>query len=875
MKTCRLIAIAALSLGCSCGALADPLATQAALDALFSIEAIRPEGSETVVPPEGFSVEQPTEPDLIAFLALQKKRGANFNAYRHKGTVLHHAIRGGLEGTALWLLKNGADPRLPIQADVASDALGVAIQVHAQKVIRALVRSPAFLAMSAKERSERYWPQAMQTGGQAAALMNLGFPLPRFDTTPDVAHRLLTHGLCTGQIRLVQALVNAEPAAQPVAAQAPGAVCAATGVDPSASKVERGTLAEWKAIEQRLHWTLLPYLIAGQQIDGQIEALLSAGLRSPWTNPVTTRQTIFALLNVSRPAVVPLLRAVPRPALQAALQDAALSRLWFAKAASWPLADLDWALAQASPADLSRQLPRILSDWDYAVGTRRDAKDATDRLARWTVLTRYLAAPLPPLQSGTFPYEVPVELWPQWFALGVQITDDQWADWLRWVTLDKLRQAWPAVARYQPAVAERSLAWLVAPLSVGHTDDPIARRLSYGAPGGYLEKEMIQSIQFLHGRGVRLAQPRWLAAAYASTDSKAELDFAISHGLVKLPPPSLREQAALAPLGCEPVAGPALRRALTLREPLAQAGAQEAPQETDVDTLQPIAMPGQTQCLWLRTQGEWGGRKSVDEEDFFQGVQRMRPCTEAQLTSTLWREDQARWLPVSETSGGELVAIQVRLQSQQHAAFVSLGMDHGACGNAVGGVVDGTFASDGSLAFRALQPGHPVFDALALQCNFADLGQCLGLAENAGHADARLDRNAFADKYWAVEKQAFLVAVDQLDRAAFDRARSAGLFPHWLDTAAVRVSEAADLPLSTKRRSMAWLLAQRQLLTGLSSETLVRLAVWLPAEDWGPIIQSHRCSNPYGLKEVQRVTQEHKLVSLNGQIRRALAIPCP
>ena len=32
---------------------------------------------------------------LTAYLAKQQKAGADFNAYRHGGTLLHHAIRAG------------------------------------------------------------------------------------------------------------------------------------------------------------------------------------------------------------------------------------------------------------------------------------------------------------------------------------------------------------------------------------------------------------------------------------------------------------------------------------------------------------------------------------------------------------------------------------------------------------------------------------------------------------------------------------------------------------------------------------------------------------------------------------------------------------
>ena len=876
VRRTRLTAVGALALAFSCHAFANPLATQASLDALFSMEAVQVEGSERTSPPAGFAAEQPSEEDLTKFLAAQKKRGADFNNYRQQGTVLHHAIRGGLQDTALWLIKNGANPSLPIQGDAENpDALGVAIQVDAGKVTRALMRAPAFAKMPPAERATRYWPQAMQSGDRATTLMDMGFPLPRFDTTPAMAQRLLIYGLCSAQVRVVQALLKAEPAAQPAAIQTPGPVC--FGGAPSLPKAERkSTLTEWKAIEARLQWTLLPYVIAHPQSDAQLQALIAAGLRQPWGDLVATKQFIWSALNVNRPAVVPLLKAVPTASLQAAMADASLSRLWFRQTANWPLAELEWALTQLNPSELSRQLPTILDDWNYANGTRRDAKDSADRLARWTLLTRRLRAPLPLIENGTFLYTVPVDLWPQWFVLGVKVTDAQWAGWLAWVSPEKLKLAWPALAKSYPEVAKRSLTWLIAPVSVGPIDDPLARTSSY--QGGYWSSEGLQKLQFLYSQGVRVAQARWLAAAYVTDKNEPWLHFALQQGLVKLPPAALRHQVSLMPLGCRPIVSSALRLTLAHSGQSVKSAAQAIPKNVEFDTLQPVALPGQDNCGWLGTQAESGGRKTFDEEDFFQGVRRLRPCTDAQFSSELWRDEKAKWLPVEDTPNGDIVAINVQLpgqnQAHKHTVFATLGVDQGTCGKSSGGVVEGVFAKDGSLSFRALSPGHPVFDALALQCGFDSLGACLGLTEGISRVDEALGIEAFADKYWAAEKQAFLSAVDRLDRSALNQAKAEGLFTTWVGAAVIRVSDAKNLTVDDKRRRIAWLLAQRTLLTSFSSETMAKLAVWLPAQDWGPILESNRCGNRYSLQEFERLTKEQKLSALNNRINQSLATPC-
>jgi hypothetical protein len=874
MTAGRLIARCALVWACSWSAVANPVATQAALDALFSTNAAQPEGSSRVEPPEGFAGAEASEEQLIQFLAEQRRRGADFNAYRHKGTPLHHAIRSGLEPTAIWLLKNGAEPRLPIKSDSPDtenpDALGVAIRVGAWNVFDALMRLPAYAAMPATTKASRYWPVAMDATDKATALMDRRFPLPRFDSAPVLAQSLLSHSLCTGQIRVVQAMLRGEPSARPIADRRAAALCQVAGPDPSVPQAASITLAEWKAIESRLQWPMLPYAVAQARSEGQVRELLNSGLRLPWDDPIATKQTLWSALNPRRPPLA-LIRAIPPVALKAALQDEALRRLWFRQIAGWPLEDLAWALAQTDPAQLSRQLPQILSEWDYAAGTRRDAKDAADRFARWALLTRQLVAPLPAVESGTFPYQVPVELWPQWFALGFRVTDSQWASWLLWATPDKLQQAWPAISKYQPAVAQRSLTWLVAPVSVGPIDDPQARQNSYGG-GGYWSRDQLQNIQFLHAQGIRVQQPRWLAAAYATPENLRSLDFALKQGLVKLPPPSLRKQVVRTPLQCKPAVSPALRRALAPREGVgATAVARSAEKLLDIEFLQPIAKPGQTSCVWLGTGGEPGGRKYIDDEDFFGGVNRLTPCADGNVQSSLWHEGSRRWTAVKDAPEGNLVAIQV-LSSKQ-TAFVALEVPRGTCGVGPAGIFESRFSGDGGLVLAWRSAGHPVFDALALQCDFTAMRDCLGLVEGTATDDTGFAFNAFVDRFLTADKKAFLGALNRLDRAALKSARDEGLFPQWLDEAAGQVS-ASSASLADKRRRMAWLLAQRHLLMGLAVPTLESLMQWLPAEDWGPVIESLRCVNPHGLQEIERLSRERKLTALNRRLKVALSIPC-
>jgi hypothetical protein len=84
-----------------------------------------------------------SEAALINYLAKKQKAGANVNAYRHFGTLLHHAIRAGKEKTALWLLEHGADPRKTLKSNDSDvvDALALATTYKRTSVARALIAS--------------------------------------------------------------------------------------------------------------------------------------------------------------------------------------------------------------------------------------------------------------------------------------------------------------------------------------------------------------------------------------------------------------------------------------------------------------------------------------------------------------------------------------------------------------------------------------------------------------------------------------------------------------------------------------------------------------------------------------------------------------
>ena len=112
-------------------------ATDAAFGALLSMPGTKPTQGKWIIP-DKYAAAFDDESGLIERLKQLKKQGADFNAMRHRGTLLAHAIRAGLlDRTALWLLRNGAEPRR-VLFDKTTTAYDLARQYKRSVVIKAL-----------------------------------------------------------------------------------------------------------------------------------------------------------------------------------------------------------------------------------------------------------------------------------------------------------------------------------------------------------------------------------------------------------------------------------------------------------------------------------------------------------------------------------------------------------------------------------------------------------------------------------------------------------------------------------------------------------------------------------------------------------------
>lgn len=121
-------------------------ATDAAFGALLSMPGTKPTQGKWIIP-DKYAVAFDDESELIEHLKALKKQGADFNAMRHRGTLLAHAIRAELlDRTALWLLRNGALPKPVLFDDATTTAYDLARRYERSVVARALEKDFGFRA---------------------------------------------------------------------------------------------------------------------------------------------------------------------------------------------------------------------------------------------------------------------------------------------------------------------------------------------------------------------------------------------------------------------------------------------------------------------------------------------------------------------------------------------------------------------------------------------------------------------------------------------------------------------------------------------------------------------------------------------------------
>lgn len=867
------------------GKTAAHLATRAAQQAFFAMDAARIEAAmDASAAPEGVATDK--EADLIAFLSKQKALGADFNAYVHLAPMLHHAVRASMNETAVWLMRNGANPLLPIQGEVDTDAVAVAITVGNWDAFDALLSQPLLQRLTAEQLAVRYWPVASKSVQATQALVQRRFPLPRFAVVSDIATKRLIDNLCLAQLDAALEALSAEPASEPVVMPLDAREKKALLLPCSDSRFMSTwvpsdaavgsvppTPQQWRQLQDRLKVPMMPFAMRHVRSAVQLKALDQAGVRMDWNNRVAVGQLILNLSQQveTQPFLITWLRQQSAAPLREQLQDVAVFQQWMRAIPNWSVADVAWALEQVDTAQLSENMAQVLQSWRYASTTRSNAKDAQGRLQRWSALTQRLSVQEKSIPVPGLAYELPSALWSAWLERGFRIPDEEALDALvRQTSTQGREQVFVALQKYQPTTTPKLLNWLVAPLSVGPTSDPVAQNRS---ASWYYSDDASKAVQFLYSKGLRVAQPRWLAAQFVGADAQKAIAFELQHGLVKRPPPELRQQLIVVnELKCTPTVSPAMRKSLASK-PLTERG--YSSQEV-FDVLQPVAQPGNAACLWIAVGGEFGGRKFIDDENFFTGINRLTPCADSQRTAFIWDEAQGQWVAL-ELNGA--LSSHWQTVSLRHGSAVALmtdSVDLGGCGVSARALFEVQPAhTDIKHAIKPLPSTSPIQYAFDLQCPARAMTSCFsdvsGSVQDTNLLLSQEERGIssamaqFAERYLVAEKKAFIAAVLALDRSTLKAMQAQGVFPTWGAQAIEQVSTSA-LPVPDKRRRMAWLLAQPRFITPVDAAVFAQMVQWLPLEDWSPILRTLRCQMPYTLGLLQEALRAQTPLSTKNTV---------
>ncbi|MCE1181687.1 MAG: hypothetical protein LWW81_05185 [Rhodocyclales bacterium] len=296
-----------------------------------------------------------------------------------------------------------------------------------------------------------------------------------------------------------------------------------------------------------------------------------------------------------------------------------------------------------------------------------------------------------------------------------------------------------------------------------------------------------------------------------------------------------------------------------LRRALATSGQGADPDEGDSAYLVPVQVSGLDNCQWLKVGGRFPGRYSWIDHDFFEGeTERRANAADGNRSALFWHSAQQIFLDSGvEPNAGEAILMH---QSGHVAPWVAISgsVDWGQFSN---DIFQARLQHNNTVVLAPLPTDHPGRISLIAQCGSElQLEECEAL-KGAVQNDESRSIAQFADTYWPKVREDFVDALLRNDRASLARMREEGLFSHWLSSGLRALGETSALSLMEKRRRAAWVLALDRPHAAYDAATLDSLLLWLPPEDWRPIVKRLRCYQREQLLEKVKQTKDHTLSS--------------
>ncbi|KAF0812274.1 hypothetical protein IGB42_03264 [Andreprevotia sp. IGB-42] len=824
----------------------DQQATAAAVAALLSYPQTVPPDSDGwghAVPEDFAPLDEHDEATLIDWLDQQRQQGADLNVLAHGGTLLHHAIRAGMNDTALWLLANGADPL----KEGEHDALELALVFRRDKVFQRLVTMPG-MRDALRSGTSLAWHAALSLPWKQGAgkLARVRVPLPAGEQQRQT---LKTAALLAGNLWVLRVL---------------------TSPDPDAALRDKPRRDDAEVVDARLPQPLMPELIANARMPDEVDLLFRQHLRRPFGEVAFAGRVVRAALMAPRPVAYRVLEHLPAGALGAAFHDADTLARWWAWYTRLPASDqatvmMRWGKPMlANPEAILNASMQSGATWFYGDEHKQD-----NVASAWGKLLAGLHTPLPPSVQGKLWMFVPQQHRFTLLKLGYRPDSEELRHWFDRNDVAVINEFWPVLLAQRPEWQQRSYELLFAPLQDGY----------YRIVESYLYGKVLPFTSAADGPShpYRIEAGSWLSA------SDATRQLLLQRGWVTPPPAVGPHRFVAVSQTCNFRPTPAWRRMLA---DMPELGRDRHEQVFDIDAVVQVTSPGQAECSLLVWGGSSGGRDFIDE-DGFHGLRHFTPCVDGDYAIAMLSlngdqievRHQENGLPYP----GDLIAIQ----DISSGAYYWLGgqIATGGCGLTPAVLLQ----PDTPKTLKALPLTHPAMQALQIQCGDLVLSECVSapIADVGPRLSHTMNVNEFANQYWPVEHQAFVQAALDGDTGKLTELQADGVFGSWLIDALAALNT-SDLPISEKRRRVAWLLKDPVLLHGaLQSpawqavetedkrmEVWMGLLDWLPAEDWDSIIQEDSQGLVHSLSGVAAERHNRALACrLAGSMEQTCTLP--
>lgn len=852
--------------------------TDDAFDALLSLPQGLPEGSEFPASHPDSIIDEAT---LRAALEDDLAAGADLNASRHGGTLLHHALRADLQDTALWLLAHGADPRREVQDDASSepggrDALQLAIVFRRWRVVDALLRRPAVAPHTPRDLAFR-WTGALDRRAEVGTVDDAARELARRLAWPTDWHggcllaaaqdRVVIPMLLKSTDRLPVRRTDDQNKALKGRDREIAAQCGVPTPPHTFGRVSDRRRQPagrfWKfapvdlvRADARVAQPLLQLLAPLLDTPADVHTWATLPMRRPWLDIAFTRAVFLAFLGAPTPDTRDAaLRTIPPDALRAALDDDATLHAWLTTLATLPRAQATAALAEIDGPTLERHVEAAVTGLGVVpmgAGYSPDSGRVKAPAAVWSALLARLPAPLPlrpGVEAATF---VPEVAWPALFAHGYRPSAAEIVMMWTYAPREDWRRQWPRLrAAASPETVTAALADIVSAWTKPCDSD-----------GAAPWPEQVEKLGVMVAPGVRLPPALPLSFTCARRAVPEALHAVLATGLVTAPPGAAGEalvaaevpaaivlhgKFVLAPRACsaqphEAIVRAAIRDAFLVDGPGSPQEQDRPPRPT---SFQAIDDPGATGCAWLVTGGVGSYRAYYDEDGFYDGHYRVNPCVEPTRQGEVWRVVDGRVVASRAEYGGEAGALLLKESEGPRGFVLTLPVRGGGCD---GGQRPQLFTWTGDAENRhlsALVDADAARQAFDQQCRDNDPTTCFGMNPDADLSRWQPQSVAdFVAENGDEQRQRWIAAFLANDATAL---KALDVFPAWRAEGFAALT-ASTLPLDERRRRIAWMFRDKAgMAASFGSDgqydwaegvqpAIVGLVAWLPREDWRPLL---------------------------------------